>query len=445
MQKLYALAGIISLGFCTYAHGQVKPTRVALKDALDKALAIDSLTGVDSRPFHIHMIVSEAGNPQSHYQGSIEEWWASPTKWRREVASEGGMRQTIVVAAGSKSEQDQGDYFPLWLSNFVTALFDPVPNELAWTGSGLTIETTQLPNAYNSDTCERTSSKIGTGNRATAAFSVICFDGNGRLSSIVSPRYSMSFNHYQEFGDKQIPFAMGDFPEPGTRIVGDVIQLEDLSNAVNDELFTPLPSNERRFYSTELSAEKLEALTAGDPQIVWPVVRTGNLSGNLAMYVSIDAQGQVREAWPLNSDNAGLDDPARDQVKKWTIIPVKDSEGNPVQVDGALGFRFETAITNPIPVLSDAEARQLAIKTAEPEFAPGVVRSGTRYRVRIGVDEHGAVTGIAGGDTKVPGTIKASEPYIVPIMIAVREWHFRPLIKEGVPQVFFAELVFTIR
>jgi hypothetical protein len=445
VQKLYALAGILSLGLCTCALGQIKPTRVALKDALSKALAIDSLTGAGSRPFHIRVIVSEAENLQSPYQGSIEEWWSSPTKWRREVTAKGGIRQTIVVADGRKSEQDEGDYFPLWLRSFVTALFDPVPNVSAWTASGLTIEETQLPNVYKSDTCERTRSKIGTGNRATDAFSTICFDGKGRLSSVVSPRYSMSFNRYQKFGEKQIPFAMGDVPESGTVIGGDLIQLEDLSNAISDDLFTPLPSNDSRFDSIELSAAKLEELTSGNPPIIWPAVRSGNLRGNLAMYVSIDAQGHVREAWPLNSDNAGLDDAARDQVKKWTIIPVKDSAGNPVQVDGALGFRFESVIANPIPVLSDAEARQLAIKTVEPELAPGIVPGGTRYRVRIAVNEHGVVTGIAGGDTEVPGTIKASEPYIFPIMIAVREWHFRPLIKDGAPQSFFAELVFAIR
>lgn len=60
------------------------------------------------------------------------------------------------------------------------------------------------------------------------------------------------------------------------------------------------------------------------------------------MYVSIDAQGHVREAWPLNSDNAGLNDPARDQVGKWMIIPIRDAAGNPNQADGGLGFRFET-------------------------------------------------------------------------------------------------------
>jgi hypothetical protein len=212
MGKVWAFAGILALVFCGSVSGQTRHTRTSLADAISRALAIDSLTGAGSRPFHIRVIVSEVENPQSPYQGSIEEWWSSPRKWRREVTAKGGMRQTIVVAEGRKSEQDEGDYFPLWLRSFVTALFDPVPNALAWTASGVTIEETQLPNAYNSDTCERIKSKVGTGNRATDAFSTICFDGKGRLSSVVGPRYSISFNHYQEFGEKQIPIAMGDVP-----------------------------------------------------------------------------------------------------------------------------------------------------------------------------------------------------------------------------------------
>ncbi len=83
-------------------------------------------------------------------------------------------------------------------------------------------------------------------------------------------------------------------------------------------------------------------MTAGNGEIVWPAVRSGNLRGNLGLYMAVDAEGKVREAWPLNSDNAGLDDPVRDQVKKWKIAPIKDSAGNPVQAEGPLGFRFET-------------------------------------------------------------------------------------------------------
>jgi outer membrane biosynthesis protein TonB len=150
----------------------------------------------------------------------------------------------------------------------------------------------------------------------------------------------MSFNHYGKFGEQQIPRAMGDAPEPGAEIGADVAKLEELSNPPTDALFIPLTSNDTRFDSAEMTAERLEELTAHNPQLVWPAVHSGKLHGNLALYILVDAEGHVREAWPLNSDNAGLDDPARDQVKNWIVAPVKDSAGDPIQVDGALGFRF---------------------------------------------------------------------------------------------------------
>lgn len=443
MQRLYVLAAVLVVG--TSAPGQMRQTSVPLGDAISKALAKSSLTGEGSRPFHIRVNVSEPQNPRSPYQGAIEEWWSSPTQWRREVTAREGMRQTIIVANGKKSERDEGDYLPLWLRDFVFALFDPAPERSRWEVGGVTIDQTIMPNGSRSNACARIASKIGTGDRATDAYSNVCFDGEGRLQFIGSPRYSMSFNHYRRFGDRQIASALGHAPESGTELEGDVVQLEDLSRAMRDGLFTPLPSNDHRFDSAELSAAKLEELTAGDSPVVWPSVRSGSLQGNLAMYLSVDAQGHVREAWPLNSDNAGLEDSAREQVRRWIITPQRDSDGDPVQADGPLGFRFRTVISNPIPVLSDAEARQLAIRLVEPRFAPGTAPAGTRYRVRIAVNEQGNVTGGAAGDTEVPGTIEPAGPALFPIMMAVRSWQFRPLMKDGAPQYFFAELVFAVR
>jgi hypothetical protein len=55
-------------------------------DALNKALAKGSLTGAGAKPFHIRVNVSEPENPDSPYQGTIEEWWFSPDQWRRHAA-----------------------------------------------------------------------------------------------------------------------------------------------------------------------------------------------------------------------------------------------------------------------------------------------------------------------------------------------------------------------
>src|SRR5271157_3904641 len=107
------------------ATAQVKRTSIPIGDAVSKALEKSLITGEGDRPFHIRISVSEPENRQSPYQGAIEEWWISKDQWRREVTGKDGMHQTIVVANGSQTEKDEGDYFPRWLRSFVTAAFDP--------------------------------------------------------------------------------------------------------------------------------------------------------------------------------------------------------------------------------------------------------------------------------------------------------------------------------
>jgi len=184
----------LSLGISATASAQIKRTTVPLGDAVDKALAKGSLTYGDAQPFHIRVSITEPENPQSPYQGAIEEWWVSADQWRREVTDKDGLHQTIVVSDGKKTEKDEGDYFPLWLRNFETAIFDPIPNPAAWKMNGAVIEQIKMPNGARSEPSVRAKSKIGTGDRATDAFSNLSFDSEGRLSFFGGPRYSMEFH-----------------------------------------------------------------------------------------------------------------------------------------------------------------------------------------------------------------------------------------------------------
>lgn len=435
--KNLALAGLLLLIASPSAYAQIKRTSIPMGDAVTKALNETLLTGVGARPFHIRIVVSEPENSQSPYQGTIEEWWMSPDQWRREVSDKEGLRQTIVIAEGKKTEKDEGDYFPLWLREFVIAAFDPVPNAAAWTASGIQIEQITLPNGDKSDACARAQSKIGTGDRATDAFSNVCFDGDGRVKFYGSPRYAMEFHNYRRFGKKQYPTQFVNDPEPGTRLVGAVTALEDESKVKNvADLFTPLSADDSRFESVTVSSAAMEQLSAGNSGIVWPSVPSGNVHGRLAMYVSVDRDGAVREAWPLNSDNARLDDSARDQVRHWKFKPAVDKSGNRVQVDGGLGFSFETRIENPLPELSDAEVRSLAIKLDEPKWPSNGLKSGEVIEVQISVDEQGNLAGI--GFAKVPAAAQGA------VLNARREWKFRPLIRDGKPQYFHGVLHFVV-
>src|SRR5262249_18655688 len=92
--------------------------------------------------------------------------------------------------------------------------------------------------------------------------------------------------------------------------------------------------------SAKVNQETFEKL-ADHTGLVWPPVHSGNTTGKLSMYISADKEGHVREAYPLNSDNAGLQTAARDQLVKWHLKPAV-ANGNPVQIEAALTFEFST-------------------------------------------------------------------------------------------------------
>jgi hypothetical protein len=430
---------VLLSGACA-ASGQIKRTTVPLGDAVDKALAKGSLTYGDAHPFHIRVSITEPENPQSPYQGTIEEWWMSSNQWRREVTDKDGLHQTIVMAGGSKTEKDEGDYFPLWLRSFQTAILDPIPAPASWKVSGAVIEQITLPDGRHSDASVRAKSKIGTGDRATDAFSNISFDSEGRLSFFGSPRYGMEFHDYKAFGKKQIARKYVHDPEPGTSIVGQVVVLEDEAKfSGSTDLFAPLPGNDDRFQTAMLNSQQAENFTEANPPIAWPTVRSGNVHGHLAMYISADAQGNVREAWPLNSDNAGLEDPAREQVRTWKVKPAVDASGKRVQVDGGLGFVFDTKIGDPLPVISGAQIESLSSGCGyKPILPAGLLPSGTTFKITVGVNEQGKLTGES---YHLPDGV--SFDIIQKTGIHTRDCQFKPYIVNGKPTYYGVEFVFT--
>jgi hypothetical protein len=438
MNRYQLLTLLLLIGMCTAASGQLKRTSVPLGDAVGAAIDISNITADGARPFHLRVSITEPENPDSPYHGTIEEWWISTTQWRREISNKEGMRQTIVVTGGQKTERDEGDYFPLWLRNFVSAIFAPIPNPVSWKQDGANIDQITMPNGAQSYPTVRAQSKIGTGDRATDAFSNVSFDGNGRLQFFGSPRYSMEFHNYKAFGNKQFPRQFVDDPEPGTKLVADVQVLEDEAKSTpGDDRYSPLNTNDDFFEPALANSLQMETLTADNPPIVWPAVRSGNLHGHLAMYISADREGNVREAWPLNSDNAGLNDPAREQVRKWKLKPAVDKSGKRVQVDGGLGFVFDTKIDNPLPVITgaliDSQASGCGYK---PILPGGLLPSGTTFKIRVSVNEKGKNT----GESFPPGI-----PWDVIRKTGLNTGNcrFKPYLVNGQPIYYFIDFAFT--
>jgi len=339
-----ALASIVLLGWTPCSGQSVKSTSVPLGNALTHALEQSSLTGANAVPFHLKVHLFESTNPPSPYHAEIEEYWVSPQQWRRSIDSP-EFKQTLIVNNGQVSEQDTGDYYPLWLKNFITGIFDPVPNAEQWNKLDTKINQITLPNGQHSDACARVKLKIGSDTLKNDIYSNVCFDGAGLLSFFGSPGYGMEFHDYERFGKKKmIARRYQDDPESGTEIVANVVLLEELKNP-DPSMFAiaqaALP--DQRIESVEVSQNAIEQAAQGQPPIVWPPIQSGKTTGLVSVYISVDRDGQVREVYPLTADNGDLQDAARGQLHKWKLKPMV-VDGKAVQVQAALTFQFETTL-----------------------------------------------------------------------------------------------------
>ncbi|PYP83980.1 MAG: hypothetical protein DMG65_23355 [Candidatus Angelobacter sp. Gp1-AA117] len=330
----------------------------AVGDVAQHAVEQSQLTLPGSAPFHLKAAITETTNPESQYSAEVEEYWISPEKWRRSIHSP-EFSQTLIVNGDRISEQDSGDYYPFWLHDLVTALFDPLPMAQQLRAFRAQI---QLPgDSPRSTSCMNSQTHSGTPPAQSTLPLVFCFQGkNGLLKSVTTPGYNALFSGFQPFKNKQVPRQVTINPQPGTTIVAKITQLEQISSP-DEALFTvaqPTPAAQQ-IKSVELSEDLARRIAKNTPEIVWPAVRAGKTSGVLAVYISVDRSGHVQEVWPLNSDNPALNDAARRQVSQWQFQPYVN--GVPMQMQSVLTFAFTTRIDNPYPLLDNAQARKLAI------------------------------------------------------------------------------------
>jgi TonB family protein len=263
----------------------------------------------------------------------------------------------------------------------------------------------------------------------------------------------MEFHDYKKFGKVMVPRTLREDPEPGTTITSKVIVLEDL-NSTDPTLFTVAEPTKREVQSLRISQDQFEAAAIGNPKLAWPQVQSGKTSGLLSMYVSVDREGNVREAYPLNSDNAGLQDAARDQLLKWKLKPVQ-SDGVPVQVESALSFKFETDLTpnsqkqynnesldtilsgagSVKPLVGIPERVRVAQGVTQgfliDKVAPIYPKDARKARVQ-GTVVMKAVIGKDGGIASLE-VLSGPTPLVDAAVNAVKQWKYRPYLLQGQP------------
>jgi len=408
---------------------------VPIADTAQKAVQQSQLTLPDGAAFHLKARIVEPANPQSDYRADVEEYWISPNKWRRSLQAP-GFSQVLIVNEGKVSETNTGDYYPFWLNDLVTAMFDPLPmlDQLKRLQGVI-----ELPNdSAQSTSCFNMQTHSGTPPARSTLPLAFCFWGKaGLLKSVVTPGYRAEFLDYKPFGKTQVARRILFDPQPGTSLAAEITALETPSG-VDEKMFAveEATPTAQMLKSVEVGEDTARRIIADGTEIKWPAVRRGKTSGLLTLLVSADRAGHVREAWVLGSENPALSEAARAQVLHWKFQPYVN--GVAFQMKSVLTFVFSTTIENPIPLLNNIQARKLAARAVEARIPAGVSMAKKTFTLRIAVDEHGNLLGVQNPNNVDPRLYAAGER-------ALRQWRFRPYSNNGKVDLFDADIIFRIR
>jgi hypothetical protein len=326
------------------AHGE------DLARVVRKAAERSTLNQPGTKPFHLKATLAPSfeRDAQAGLTGDIEVWWASPTRWKREIHTP-QFSQVAIVNGDREWQKNEGDYFPEWLREVAVALVEPVPNlnQVLDRVKGCDVRT--MMGQMNCSWMEASSD----GHVASSMGAGIALNmQTGLLNYGSGLGWGAELQHYQDFHGRQIARTVKS-GHPG--VTATVTVLEDLGN-IPPSFLDAGPAGAsaealRTAVVDEISLRK--NLVPGTP-VTWPAMKDGPLEGVLSATVVIDRSGMVREVGTIVSANPMLSDTARQFVQSMRFKPYL-LNGEPVQVVSRLTIPFKT--TRPAGMESFDSAR----------------------------------------------------------------------------------------
>src|SRR5438270_897062 len=231
--RLFCLV-LVSLLAVNAAGQEAGDKIVSIGQAAENAVQQSKLTLVGGAPFHLKAHITNAGAPKPEYTADVEEYWVSPEKWRRTVQS-AGFSQTLVVNGDKVSEKLIGDYYPFWLHDLVTALFDPLPmaDQLRAMQGQLEIP----EDSAKSNSCLNMQTKVGVAPAQNSLGMGFCFGGRGGLlKAAVTPGYKAQFDNYLPFKKKMVARTIKAEFAPDLVLTAKITLLAELFNP-DEKLF----------------------------------------------------------------------------------------------------------------------------------------------------------------------------------------------------------------
>jgi Gram-negative bacterial TonB protein C-terminal len=309
--------------------------------ALDSAIQQSRLTQPGSAPFHLTATSAPANSDSTGHIAEIEEYWVSPEKWRRTIRSK-DFEQTVIVNGKLRFEQNSSDYYPKWLNDIVTALFEVVP-------AGAIQQVSMLaPGPFSIGPVGGGMNYHPTSSDGTVTVSWggrIEFDPTGVLTWISSTESSAGFKNFQPFHGKSVARFIETFPPvPRGDVHTQITELTDLKDPDESMFAVPSPTPpEQQIRTVQVPEVEYRKLAIDPPVMKWPPVTVRPTSGTLVTYVVTDRNGKVRDCEFIISNNLSIGDGAVELVKGWHFKPFL-VDGVPVQVGTTMTFAYDTEI-----------------------------------------------------------------------------------------------------
>jgi hypothetical protein len=372
------------------------PELISSDDALDRALKNNVLTSKEP-PFHAVLEIATVKDDDPAFKGHVEVFWENEQKYRLVLESP-DFGQTLIVNGGLVMETDRGDFYPLWLSGFVTALLDPMPRLKDLRGRQDRVAVG--PRTYS---CVRRDDRPG-GITDQMTWAQVCFSGDEpSLQFAMDFTYNMEFHDFKKFGKKQIARTYVSGTGDHARLQGTLTTLEEWKP---DEALlvvaNPTPPADRiltKFVSTLTEESMLET---APKDVVWPKMREGKTEGFMIVEATTDRTGQVRETSKHNSDNPGLESFGREVALKYKFKPLL-VDGVPQQMVMPLVLHFTTTLgADPLPELDDATTRKMISGCSLPDKIDDPSSAGQKIIITFSVQDDGGLMTVGSSDRKIP-------------------------------------------
>jgi len=305
--------------------------RVPVSKLLDQMIHRSTLSEPGAKPFYLKATITDKDDAKSQFTGTMEEYWLSPTKWRRVIRLR-DFSQTRIVNGDQVYEENNGDYFPTTSEMLANEIVDPLPKSAVDLMNQLGLMGAEPGSGQGQCMAE----KYFNNSEGRETRVLLAYDCNtGLLIYLWSPTCCYGvMTDYRKFHNKMVAFATKDNP-----INIRIDTLKDLDSP-DESLFAvaqPTPPG-KRLVTENLTETQVQSFLVSKSEVQWPQGKK-NPDRSMTVNVVIGRDGRVKEAKTYSRVDNEVEDAALTAVTKWTFQP-QTVDGVPAQISTSLTLPF---------------------------------------------------------------------------------------------------------